>query len=635
LHDDKENVSSNNSGNRSFASVLKENISRRKVLAGSAVAATASFFAPAVSAGGWSGWNGWGGGSGTIGRNNELVGFTPVSISDVTNTTLPTISEDYTYDVIIPWGTPIEPGATAEYAGDPSTRPTSEQASLQIGLGHDGMWFFPVDSSARATYGAGYQARSDEGMLCINHEFGRNSHSIGKNAPESLEDVRISQNIHGVSVVALKESYGQWNVVASPNSRRITVNTPVTFAGPAAGSDLRQNPNGNIPLGTVNNCGSGPTPWGTYLTCEENFNGYFGSSLGESFNDMRTEEQERYGFDHDGFGYGWHLFDKRFDLSAEDYVNEQNRFGWIVEIDPFDGTQKPVKRTAMGRFKHEAVAIAESRNGRIAAYMGDDQRFDYCYKYVSNNPWEFSVEQGQSPLDDGRLYVARFDEDGTGEWLELTIENPVLADRFASQAELLVYTRVAADLLGATPMDRPEWTTIGKDGEVYWTLTNNSQRTEPNAANPEAPNSDGHIIRTVDADDHMGTTFTWEIMLMASSTRGTEGVFTDPDLAWADADGRLFIGTDGGQPDGLQDQLTVIDTTAETPEAKRLLVGVNSDEVTGFTMTPDRRTAFVNLQHPGNGDPTSTNFPALYDGVTIPRDATLVIRKKDGGIIGS
>jgi secreted PhoX family phosphatase len=219
--------------------------------------------------------------------------------------------------------------------------------------------------------------------------------------------------------------------------------------------------------------------------------------------------------------------------------------------------------------------------------------------------------------------------------MELTIENEALAARFASQEEVLIYARVAADILGATPMDRPEWTTIGKDGEVYWTLTNNSQRTEANAANPEAPNSDGHIIKTVDADDHLGTTFTWEIMLMASSTRGTEGVFTDPDLAWADPDGRLFIGTDGGQPDGLQDQLVVIDTTAETPVAKRLLVGVNSDEVTGFTMTPDRRTAFVNLQHPGNGDPSATSFPAIFDGVTIPRDSTLVIRKKDGGIIGS
>lgn len=267
--------------------------------------------------------------------------------------------------------------------------------------------------------------------------------------------------------------------------------------------------------------------------------------------------------------------------------------------------------------------------------MGDDQRFDYCYKYVSDKSWSQAVENGESPLDEGSLYVARFNEDGTGEWLELTINNPVLANRFASQAEVLIYARVAADLLGATPMDRPEWTTIGKNGEVFWTCTNNSQRTETNAPNPQAPNSDGHIIRTTDSEDHLGTSFEWDIYLLASDTRGTEGVFTDPDLAYADEDGRLFIGTDGGQPDGLQDQLVVIDTTQETPEAKRLLVGVSSDEITGFTMTPDRRTAFVNIQHPGNGSPSSTNFPAGYDGMTIPRDCTLVITRKDGGIIGS
>ncbi|MFC4698964.1 PhoX family protein [Glaciecola siphonariae] len=631
LHDDKEDVASNDSGNRPFTDVLNKNISRRSVLAGSVTAAAAGFFAPAVSAS-----------LGGMSRNNdrinrELVGFKPVAISDVADVRMPTISEDYEYQSFIPWGTPIEPGITNEYAGDPNTRPTSAEAELQVGIGHDGMWFFPIDFDLQMQYGRRYRARSDEGMLCINHEFGRNSHVLGKSGPESLEDVRLSQHVHGVSVLRIKEHFDGWRVESSPNARRITVNTPVEFSGPAASSSLLQNPAGNMPLGTVNNCGSGPTPWGTYLTCEENFNGYFGSSTmsSDEFNAARTEEQARYGFDFDGFGYGWHFFDQRFDLTDPNYVNEQNRFGWIVEIDPFDGTKKPVKRTAMGRFKHEAVAIAESADGRIAAYMGDDQRFDYCYKYVSNEPWRDVIERGDSPLDDGKLFVARYNDDGTGEWLELSINNPLLAERFSDQAELLIYARVAADILGATPMDRPEWTTIGKNGEVYWTLTNNSQRQLANAANPQTPNSDGHIIRTTDAGDHMGNTFTWEIFLLAADTRGTEGVFTDPDLAWSDASGRLFIGTDGGQPDGLQDQLTVIDTNKERPEAKRLLVGVANDEVTGFTATPDRRTAFVNLQHPGDGDPSRTNFPAAPDGVTIPRDSTLVLRRKNGAVIGS
>ena len=622
LHDEIENTPSNNSGNRPFASVLKANMTRRNVMGGSLAVAATAFLAPTANAG----W-GWG-----RNKHKELVGFNPVAIADVVDTTMPTISEDYEYQVLAPWGTPIEPGITAEYNGDPNMRPTSSEAALQTGLGHDGMWFFPMDQRHGVAHGKHYHMRNDAGMLCVNHEYGTNSHALGKSAPETLEDVRLSQNIHGVSVLKVKKTrHKGWKLVKSKHSRRITVNTPVAFSGPAASSALLQNPNGNIALGTVNNCGAGATPWGTYLTCEENFNGYFGSNGILT----PTAEQERYGFSDSGFGYGWHMFDKRFDLTDDDYANEQNRFGWIVEIDPFDGTQKPVKRTALGRFKHEAIAIAESSNGRIAAYMGDDQRFDYCYKYVSDKAWKTALSEGESPLDKGALFVAKFNENGTGEWMELSIDNPVLAARFESQAEVLIYARVAADLLGATPMDRPEWTTIGTSGEVFWTCTNNSQRTVANAANPETPNSDGHIIRTRDTDNHMGNTFTWDIYLIASTTRGTEGVFTDPDAAYADAYGRLFIGTDGGQPDGLQDQLVVFDTTKDTPEPKRLLVGVNSDEITGFTITPDQRTAFINIQHPGNGDPSATNFPAAYDGSTIPRDCTLVITRKDGGIIGS
>ncbi len=623
LHDEKENIPSNPTNNRSFQDVLAANASRRNVLSGTLAGAAATFVAPAAFA---ESRETGGGGKG------PLVKFTPLTIDQATqDQTTVSIADEYEYQVLIPWGTPIEPGITEEYAGDPTTRPTPEQAALQIGIGHDGMWFYPERRGRYNRRGEGPAVF--KGFLCINHEFGRNAHVLGKSDPESLDDVRLSQAVHGVSVVAIENRYGDWRVVKSPNSRRITANTPVCFSGPAKDSPLLQNPNGNIPLGTVNNCGSGPTPWGTYLTCEENFNGYFGSSEGESFNDQRTDAQLRYGFDFDGFNYGWHLFDRRFDLSDPDYVNESNRFGWVVEIDPYDASQKPVKRTALGRFKHEAIAIAQSRGGRIAAYMGDDQRFDYCYKYVSDKSWRDALRNGESPLDEGVLYVARFNDDNTGDWLELSPNNPVLSNWTIE--EILINTRLAADAVGATPMDRPEWTTIGKNGEVYWTLTNNSDRTVPNAANPQAPNSDGHIIRTTDSDNYLGDTFTWEIYILASTTRGTPNVFTDPDAAYADPFGRLFIGTDGGQPDGLQDQLVVFDTTAETPTPCRLLTGVVSDEITGWTVTPDFRTAFTNIQHPGNGNPASTNFPAPFDGTTIPRDCTLVIRRKDGGIVGS
>ncbi|MDX1668429.1 MAG: PhoX family phosphatase [Limnobacter sp.] len=631
--DDKENNPSNQSGNRPFAAVLQANMKRRTLLQGSLAVAASSFITPMALAAGKNG----AGAASSSGQSGSLVGFKPLTIAQATlNSKIPSISEDYEYQVLIPWGTPLQPGLTQEYAGNPATRPTAAQAARQIGIGHDGMWFFPMNGQYRKGNQPNPRGLNNhKGMLCINHEYGGNSHVLGKSMPESLEDVRLSQNVHGVSVVAIEKAsrFGPWQVVSSKSSRRITVNTPVEFSGPVAGSALLENAAGNIPMGTVNNCGSGPTPWGTYLTCEENFNGYFGATEGASFNDRRTEDQLRYGIDFDGFNYGWEFFDKRFDLSNPDFANEYRRFGWVVEIDPYDASVKPVKRTALGRFKHEAIAIAESENGRIAAYMGDDQRFDYCYKFVSDQPWKQAIDSGQSPLDEGSLYVARFDDNGTGQWLELTINNPLLAARFSSQAEVLTFARLAADILGATPMDRPEWTTIGKDGEVYWTLTNNTARTLADAANPEAPNSDGHIIKM--QGDHLSTRFEWAIFILASSTRGTENVFTDPDAAWADPFGRLFIGTDGGQPDGLQDQLVVFDTTAENPQPKRLLCGVNSDEITGFTVTPDYRTAFINIQHPGDGDPSRTNFPAQTDGVTIPRDCTLVITKKDGGVIGS
>ena len=662
--DASEDASTNPSNNRSLKDILKNAVSRRSMVQGTLAGAAAGFIAPAAFAYGekTKSWKGKKGG--------KLVGFEPVTLEDVARDyvdsiivnpdalveagfidadevsslptsvkPLPSISSDYEYQVLIPWGTPIEPGATEEYSGDPSSRPTPEQAEKQIGIGHDGMWFFPMDLKKGLKYGNyGYQFNNTAGMLCVNHEFGTNPHVLGKPFPESLSDVRLSQAVHGVSVVALKKARRGWRVIRSKNSRRITVNTPVAFSGPAADSALLQNANGNIALGTVNNCGSGPTPWGTYLTCEENFNGYFG------FSDpayMRTESQARYGLSSGGFGYGWHVFDKRFDLSDPEYANESNRFGWIVEIDPFDGTQKPVKHTAMGRFKHEAVAIATTHTGRAACYMGDDQRGDYCYKYISDRAWQDVIDEGKSPLAEGKLYVARFNEDGSGDWLLLSTQNPTLNGLFADDAELLVNTRLAADAVGATKMDRPEWSAIGTDGDVYWTLTNNTGKNstppqgEVNAANPENPNSDGHIIRTVDSLSGDGATFNWEIYLLASSTRGTPEVFTDPDLAYADPYGRLFIGTDGGQPDGLQDQLTVFDLTADTPIPTRMLVGVSSDEVTGWAVTPDYQTAFTNIQHPGDGNPVNSSFPAKYDGKTIPRDATLVITRKGGGIVGS
>ena len=621
-------LSNNPTDNRKFEDILEARLSRRQVMIGGLAAAATGFISSGNVLAGDHGHHGKGHGHYKHrGKHNaELMDFEPVAVADGGGP-LPSISPDYEYQVLIPWGTPIRRGIN-EYTGDPNTRPTSAEQAEMIGIGHDGMWFFPERARRRES--------SRSGTLCINHEFGTNPHVLGKDSPESLEDVRLSQHAHGVSVVAIEQKRnGEWQLEYSRRNRRIHVNTPVDFSGPVVESsegrellDLNARP--DDAKGTVNNCSSGYTPWGTYLTCEENFNGYFGTL---DANWSASPAQERYGFSSGGFGYGWEKFDERFDLASNTYLNEDNRFGWVVEIDPNDPHAKPVKRTALGRFKHEGATVTVGRGGRAVVYMGDDQRFDYIYKFVSAGNWKSMRARGISPLDEGKLYVAKFNDDGSGEWLELSIDNPLLAAKFANQAEVLTYARLAADELGATPMDRPEWTSVAPDGTVYCTLTNNSRRTEADAANPLAPNPDGHIIRWKDSDKHTGTSFVWDIFLIAQDTHGTEDTFSDPDGIWADPDGRLFIETDGGQKDGLNNQLLVADT--RTGELRRLLTGVTGDEITGLTVTPDRRTLFCNTQHPGNGNPLATNFPAPIDGVTIPRDCTFVVRRKDGGIVGS
>lgn len=608
-----DNQVDNKSKNRSFSRILEESLSRRQVIAGGLGVAITGFFSHSIGANDDK--------PNTLGNANKpLIDFKPVPMKKGTGA-WPAISDDYQFETLIPWGEPLQPNGPAY-----SYPPNAVSQAEQIGIGHDGMAFFPIETGK---FGRG---GDEHGVLAINHEFGRNKHVLGKTHPESLEDVRTSQHAHGLSIVEISKTSGQWRQLLSKKSRRIHVNTPVKFSGPAALHALLRTKKGNAPTGTVNNCSNGKTPWGTYLTCEENFNGYFGAT-NQKAPWVATEEQWRYGFSLSGFGYGWEKFDPRFDLSDAEYMNEENRFGWVVEIDPMDPTQTPVKRTALGRFKHEGVAITEGKDGRIVGYMGDDQRFDYIYKFVSDDNWKAMRARGESPLDLGKLYVAKFSDDGTGEWLELTIKNALIAKRFSSQAEVLIYARVAADILGATPMDRPEWTTVAPNGDVYCTLTNNIQRTEKDAANPIAPNKDGHIIRWRDEDNHIGTRFTWDIFLMARDSHGAEESYSSPDGIWADPDGRLFIQTDGKQKKGLNNQLLIAD--AKTGKLRRLFTGVAKSEITGITLTPNRRTLFINIQHPGNGDPSKTNFPAATDGETVPRDTTLVITRKNGGIIGS
>ncbi len=638
-----DNGVSNPSTNRPFEDVLSASLSRRRILGGSlALAATTFFVDPGVAGASeddddddrednWS-----------RNRNRKpLVGFTPAENIGGPN---PSIAPEYQYSVLIPWGTPL-------FEGVPELDPTNVAANgsanqeLQVGIGHDGMWFFADEShdddrgrddddDDRHDGDHDDDLSNTSGVLCINHEFGSNDHVLRKSSAESLEDVRTSQAAHGMSCVEISQRDGEWSaVVPAARNRRITPNTPVVFSGPAADSPLLQTPAGNAPAGTVNNCANGYTPWGTYLTCEENFNGYFGANAEFA----PTAEQARYGLTATGFGYGWHVYDERWDLTNPQYTNEENRFGWIVEVDPNDPDAPPIKRTTLGRFKHEGIATTIGRGGRVVAYMGDDERFDYIYRFVSKRNYKSMLARGQSPLDDGTLYVARFNDNNTGDWLPLTTDNPALAGWTIDQ--ILVNTRLAADAVGATPMDRPEWTTVGTNQNVFCTLTNNSRRTVADAANPLAPNPDGHIIRWRDTRRHTGNTFSWDIFVLAKDTHIANGgdasyEFGSPDGLWADPDKRLFIETDGGQPNGRNNQLVVADI--QKKEFRRLLAGVAGDEITGLTVTPDRRTMFCNTQHPGDGDPAASNFPVPgAGGPEVPRDATFVITRRDGGIIGS
>ncbi|MEY3111426.1 MAG: hypothetical protein RIT23_557 [Actinomycetota bacterium] len=603
---------SNHSDNRTFEDVLSAHMSRRSVIVGGLATAALTFFGgSAVRAATPKGQI-----EAATRRvaKNPKIAFTSIPLQ---SSPMPTIAPEYTYTVLAPWREKLD-GSGKSY---PIAGFTAEQQENSVGIGHDGMWYFGDEKS---------------GLLCVNHEYGTTQHIMGKSVPQSLEEVRLSQAAHGMSVIKIEKAAKGWKIAKSDKNRRIHVNTPMVFTGPAAKSDLLKNAAGNPVQGTLNNCANGYTPWGTYLTCEENFNGYFGST---SSTWKASADQARYGFSANGFGYDWHKFDARFDLSNANYANEMNRFGWVVEVDPNDPKSKPAKRTALGRVKHEGAEVIEGKNGRAVVYMGDDERFDYVYKFVSKLPWKKAVAAGKSPLDEGTLYVAKFNEDGTGNWLELSTANPALAGWTLDK--ILVNTRLAADLAGATKMDRPEWITTAADGYQYVTLTNNTQRGTTgragvDKANPTAVNTYGHIVRWLDSDKNVGTTFTWEIFALAKDVADAGGqMFGSPDGIWADKDGRIFVQTDGEQPGKHNDQLLV--ANAATRQFSRLFTGVKGCEVTGVAVTPSQKTMFVNLQHPGDGDPRLSNFPAPYTGVggPVPRDCTIVITRKNGGVVGT
>jgi len=435
---------------------------------------------------------------------------------------------------------------------------------------------------------------------------------------------------HGGSVVELARGPEGWApVVGSAYNRRITAHaTPMELTGPAAGSDrlkTKADPAGRIVSGTMNNCAGGITPWGTWLMAEENINGNF---LGELAADHpEAANHERYGVPSGWYQWGRH-FD-RYDVSKE--PNEPNRFGWVVEVDPMDRGSTPKKRTALGRFKHEGAESVVAPDGRVVLYMGDDQRFDYVYKFVTAGRYDPETpEANRDLLDEGTLYVARFYEDGGVEWMPLVFgEGPLIPENgFESQADVLISARLAADFLDATPMDRPEDVEPDpRTGKVWVMLTNNHRRTEDeiNAANPRPENKFGHVIEITEPDgDFTSTQSRWEILVRCGDPSvaevgatwnpltSDEGWYGSPDNCAMDPSGRLWISTDGNQYTGAADGVWAMETTGERRGTSKA---------------------------PGDGDGATfekpaTRWPDFQENVP-PRPSVIAIRKTSGGPIGT
>lgn len=580
--------------------------------------------------------------------NSALLGFSGIAAATSDTISLP---PGYQASVLISWGQPLQAGGPAF---DPSGNGSAEAQEVQFGDNNDGMSLFPFPNDA------------NRALMAINNEYTNYRYLYAHGgSPQSAEEVRKALACEGLSVIEIQRKGGHWHFVqGSQYNRRVHGNTPIRVSGPAAGDALLKtaaDSTGQLVHGTFQNCANGKTPWGTYLTCEENFTDCFGSTDATL---AFTPAQKRYGVVAASKEINWHPHDPRFDMARN--PNELNRFGWVVEVDPFDPTAMPVKRTALGRFKHENAALAETRDGRAVVYMGDDERGEFIYKFISRDRIDHhNPKANRDLLDHGTLYVARFDNGdgnpdrpkGNGQWVELTHgKNGLDASKgFASQAEVLIHARLAASAMQATRMDRPEWIVVSpKDGQVYCTLTNNIKRGDDGqpvgGPNPREKNVYGQILRWRESgDEHGAMTFEWDLFLVAgnpsvhpgqakggSSNINPQNMFNSPDgLAFDDA-GRLWVQTDGdtsnaGDFAGMgNNQMLCADPASG--EIRRFMVGPVGCEVTGVSFAPDQRTLFIGIQHPGeNGGST---FPEhLPNGK--PRSSVIAISREDGGVIGA
>ncbi len=588
------------------------------------------------------------------------------------------VAPGYQADILIRWGDPVVADAPAFVPGSTD----ADAQEKQFGYNNDYVGFIPLNDDG------------SRGVLCVNHEFTSRDvmfpYDLRFNSPAELAEMEMAA--HGGSIVEIaRDADGIWTVVSDSNlNRRIsTRSTVMNISGPAAGHVRMQtnaDPTGTSVIGTVNNCAGGITPYGSYLMAEENFHFYFRGKLHDTDRQWETDSELaalcmageathpearnfcRYGVAM-GRGYDWGRHFERFDINKE--PNEANRFGWVVEVDPLDPASTPVKRTALGRFKHEGAESIINKDGRLVIYMGDDQRFDYLYRFVSKNTVNTDDRAANfGLLDEGTLSVARFSDDGSLTWMPLIHgQGPLTAENgFDSQADVMIETRRAADLLEATPLDRPEDVEPNpKTNKVYVALTNNSRRTpgQTDAMQDRGPNFWGLIVElSPPDDDHAADTFRWDILVKAgdpsvpqigakfSPSTSANGWFACPDNLAIDPSGRLWVTTDQGsgwsQTSGTADGVWALGTHGDQRGTSAMFYRVPAGaEMCGPCFTPDGETLFVAVQHPGTDgalafephgrastfeDPM-TRWPD-FDDATPPRPSVVAIRRQGGGPIG-
>ncbi|HEX2132041.1 MAG TPA: PhoX family phosphatase [Actinophytocola sp.] len=652
----------NTSDNAYFGEVVAEVVQRRTMLKAGAVLAVAGAGAATVGAGSAAATPGRGHGHGHDhwhGRGD--LDFRPVAPNTEDRVVAP---HGYDHGVVISWGDPVLPGAPRfDFANQ-----TAAAQAMQFGYNNDFCGLVPLPGRWR------HRGHGDRWLMVSNHEYSTESFMFLGYDDENptREQVEIAWAAHGLSVVVVeRERRGGLEVKLDRHyNRRITATTEFAVTGPAAGSDFLRtsaDPSGRRVFGTLNNCAGGVTPWGTVLSGEENYNQYFANA--DSITDPVTRQRNaRYGIRGGASGRRWERFDKRFDLAQE--PNEVNRFGWVVEIDPLEPDSTPVKHTALGRFKHEGANVTVTRDGRVVAYLGDDERFDYIYKFVSDKRMKrghsrYAREHNKTLLDSGTLYVARFrgdspaDEidgsgqvpsdgefDGYGEWIPLARGDRSFVDGFTAE-EVYVFTRLAADAVGATKMDRPEDVEPSpRSGRIYAALTNNSDRGKPGTegpteTNPRPANRHGHVLEIEEFwRDNTARRFRWKLLLLCGDPNSPDTYFAGydksqvspiscPDNVAFDERGNLWISTDGnalGQNDGL---FAVPVEGRERGHVKQFLTVPHGAETCGPVVTDD--FVLVSVQHPGELDGANADNPLSHwpdGGDSQPRPSVVAVWKK-------